>query len=97
MVVEGELDILFFSDDGDVENRVMLTARGETSGIEIPPNTWHATVCHSPVVFMEVKQGPYEVTDDKGFASWSPEEGNDQVPNFLASLKQAAVGDSVAF
>ena len=97
MVVEGELDILFFSDDGDVENRVTLTARGETNGIEIPPNTWHATVCHSPVVFMEVKQGPYEVTDDKGFASWSPEEGNDQVPNFLASLKKAAVGDSVAF
>ncbi|MGK0528956.1 MAG: hypothetical protein ACI8R0_002553, partial [Alteromonadales bacterium] len=30
-------------------------------------------------------------------ACWSPEEGNDQVPNFLASLKQAAVGDSVAF
>ena len=46
---------------------------------------------------MEVKQGPYEVTDDKGFASWSPEEGSDQVPNFLASLKQAAVGDSVRF
>ena len=97
MVVEGELDILFFSDDGDVENRVTLTAGGETSGIEIPPNTWHATVCHSPVVFMEVKQGPYEVTDDKSFASWSPEEGSDQVPNFLASLKQAAVGDSVRF
>ena len=97
MVVEGELDILFFSEDGDVENRVTLTASGETSGIEIPPNTWHATVCHSPVVFMEVKEGPYEAVDDKGFASWSPEEGNDQVPNFLASLKQAAVGDSVAF
>jgi|TARA_Y100000296_G_scaffold22463_1_gene26565 cupin fold WbuC family metalloprotein len=97
MVVEGELDILFFSEDGDVENRVTLTASGDTSGIEIPPNTWHATVCHRPVVFMEVKQGPYEVTGDKGFASWSPEEGSAQVPNFLASLKQAAVGDSVAF
>lgn len=95
MVVEGELDILFFSDDGVVKERVTLTAGGETSGIEIPPYTWHATVCSSPVVFMEVKQGPYEVTGDKGFASWSPEEGSDLVPRFLASLKQAKIGSEV--
>lgn len=95
MVVEGELDILFFDDEGLVKNKVTLTANGETSGIEIPPNTWHATVCHRPVVFMEVKQGPYEVTDDKGFASWSPQEGSDLVPRFLAMLKRAEVGFKV--
>ena len=95
MVVEGELDILFFNDEGVVTEKVTLAANGETSGIEIPPNTWHATVCHSPVVFMEVKQGPYEVTDDKGFASWSPEEKSDLVPRFLTSLKEAEVGTDV--
>ena len=95
MVMEGELDILFFNDEGVVTERVTLAANGETSGIEIPPNTWHATVCSSPVVFMEVKQGPYEVTDDKGFANWSPEEGSELVPRFLASLKQAKVGSEV--
>ncbi|MBT3135678.1 WbuC family cupin fold metalloprotein [Alteromonas sp. ALT199] len=95
MVVEGELDILFFDDEGLVKNKVTLTANGATSGIEIPPNTWHATVCHRPVVFMEVKQGPYEVTDDKGFASWSPQEGSDLVPRFLAMLKRAEVGSEV--
>lgn len=97
MVVEGELDILFFSDDGDVENRVMLMVCGEISGIEIFFNIWYVMVCYSLVVFMEVKQGFYEVIDDKGFVSWFFEEGNDQVFNFLVLLKKVVVGDSVVF
>tara|TARA_Y100001968_G_scaffold317349_1_gene346254 strand:- start:359 stop:901 length:543 start_codon:yes stop_codon:yes gene_type:complete len=88
MVLDGELDLIFFDEQGRCEQRISLCANGETSGVEIPPNVWHATTCHSPVVFMEVKQGPYEVTDDKGFAPWSPEEGSALVPDFLARVKQ---------
>lgn len=97
MVLEGELDILFFDDEseGQLVERITLKAGGETSGVEIPPNVWHATVCHSPVVFMEVKQGPYKATDDKGFAPWSPEEGSHLVPQFLNALKRADEGDFV--
>ena len=97
MVLEGQLDILFFDNEkeGQLVERITLKAGGETSGVEIPPNVWHATVCNSPVVFMEVKQGPYEATDDKGFAPWSPEEGSHLVPQFLNALKRAEEGDLV--
>jgi len=97
MVLEGELDILFFDNEreGKLVERITLKAGGDTHGVEIPPNVWHATVCHSPVVFMEVKQGPYEVNDDKGFATWSPEEGSHLVPDFLNALKCASEGEFV--
>lgn len=96
MVLEGELDLIFFDDKGTVSERLTLSSNGDCSGVEIPPNVWHATVCHAPVVFMEVKQGPYEVTDDKGFAAWAPTEGSNDVSTFLASLKTATVGQNMA-
>ncbi|GEA10551.1 WbuC family cupin fold metalloprotein [Alteromonas sp. KUL49] len=92
MVVSGRLDILLFEEDGTLTERIPLEAGGETFGVEIPPNTWHATVCYEPVTFVEVKQGPYEITEDKNFALWSPPEGDNRVPAFLQTLKTAEVG-----
>lgn len=96
MVLEGELTLIFFDDDSSVTKRVVLNANGDCKGIEIPPNVWHATVCEAPVVFMEVKQGPYEVTGDKGFAEWAPCEGSLDVPAFLQRLKVVNVGQRAA-
>ncbi|WP_232230491.1 MULTISPECIES: WbuC family cupin fold metalloprotein [unclassified Alteromonas] len=95
MVLEGALDLLFFDDQGVVIERVTLEPEGQCVGLEIPPNTWHATVCFEPVVFMEVKQGPYDVNEDKGFAPWAPEEGSMEVPEFLAKLKHTPTGTSI--
>ncbi len=95
MVLEGELALLFFDDEGKVVERIKLSDNGDCSGVEIPPNVWHATVCHAPVVFMEVKQGPYEATGDKGFASWAPAENEPEVPEFLQALKDVSVGQYV--
>jgi cupin fold WbuC family metalloprotein len=92
MVVEGSIELLFFNEEAVLTKRITLDANGDCKAIEIPPNTWHATVCHAPVVFMEVKQGPYDVDEDKGFASWAPEEGTPEVTNFLARLKTASQG-----
>ncbi|OJF68850.1 hypothetical protein BK026_08615 [Alteromonas sp. V450] len=96
MVLEGELELLFFDEHGVLTERLNLEAGGENSGVEIPTNVWHATICRNPVVFMEVKQGPYDESEDKGFASWAPEEGASCVPDFLSSLKNAPVGKSFA-
>ena len=87
MVVDGCLELLFFDDYGVLTERLALGPGSDCLGVEIPPNTWHATVCHQPVTFVEVKQGPYEVTDDKDFADWAPAEGDDAVTAFLASMK----------
>ena len=92
MVVEGSLDLLIFDDKATLTRRIRLEAGGDCVGLEIPPNVWHATVCYDPVIFMEVKQGPYEVMDDKGFAHWAPGEGDPGVPQFLKQLKSADIG-----
>ncbi|MDC8829266.1 WbuC family cupin fold metalloprotein [Alteromonas gilva] len=95
MVVEGCLELLFFDDNGTLTERLALGPQSDVLGVEIPPNTWHATVCHAPVTFVEVKQGPYEVTDDKDFAAWAPKEGETQVPAFLSQLKTLKTGEAV--
>lgn len=87
MVVDGCLELLFFDDEGTLTERMALGPGSDCFGVEIPPNTWHATVCNAPVTFVEVKQGPYEVTDDKDFASWAPAEGDEGVPEFLQQMK----------
>ena len=97
LMVSGEISFLIFSDSGECIQRYELSASGDTKGIEIPPYCWHCAVPkNEPATFFEVKQGPYVVTDDKGFAIWSPPEGDKAVPTFLASLKQMQVGESLA-
>lgn len=95
MMVRGELDILIFTEQGTLISRQTLSANGPCNGVEIPPNTWHCTVCSDPVVFAEVKQGPYQVTSDKDFASWCPPENSPDVPAFLQKIKALKVGDSL--
>lgn len=97
LVVAGTLDILLFDEQGVLTERIALTAGGDTFGLEIPPNTWHCTVCDAPVTFVEVKQGPYEVMDDKDFASWAPPEGEPEVPSALHALKRLQTGQRLTF
>lgn len=95
MVVKGEIDVILFDNDGTVTDRIRLEAGdpGQCSSLQIPPGTWHTTVCHSPVIFFEVKQGPYIPEEDKNFASWAPAEGEETVPGCLRFLTQCRSGD----
>ncbi|GGF63474.1 WbuC family cupin fold metalloprotein [Alteromonas lipolytica] len=95
MVVDGCLELLFFDDAGTLTERLALGPGSDCLGVEIPPNTWHATVCHAPVTFVEVKQGPYEQTGDKDFAAWAPVEGDEAVPRFLENMKVLRPGYSL--
>lgn len=95
-MVQGHISFLLFSEDGVCSHRYELSATGEVKGIEIPPNVWHCAVPgDEAATFFEVKQGPYIATDDKGFASWSPPEGDQKVSNFLQALKQLQPGQHV--
>lgn len=92
MVVQGSIDVLLFDESGVLTDRHTLTAGGNCFCLQIPPNTWHATVCHEPVVFFEVKQGPYTVNNDKCFASWAPKEGDKDVLAFIEKMRRWPVG-----
>ncbi|GGW76893.1 WbuC family cupin fold metalloprotein [Alteromonas halophila] len=93
MVVQGSITLVLFDENARVTDKLSLTAGGECFSVQLPPGTWHATYCEEPVVFFEVKQGPYKPEADKNFAAWAPEEGDDAVVDFLAQLQQSKVGD----
>ncbi|WP_111976487.1 WbuC family cupin fold metalloprotein [Algibacillus agarilyticus] len=96
-VVKGSLLFLMYDDKGVVTERITLSAEGDQQGLEIPPNVWHSTIALSAgTVFFEVKEGPYTVTTDKGFANWAPAEGDSTVPAFIQHLSLLNMGDDAS-
>ena len=91
-VVQGKFDLVIFTSDGVVKNRVALSSDG-ASVAEIPGGDWHSVVFHAPAaVVLEVKAGPYEPRLDKEFASWAPLEDDPAAALFVTWLETAAPG-----
>jgi cupin fold WbuC family metalloprotein len=92
-LLQGRIDVLIFSADGEVRDRTALFTGG-ASVMEIPGGEWHSLVFGAPAaVLLEVKPGPYEPDLDKEFAAWAPAEGSAGAASFTAWLETAARGD----
>jgi cupin fold WbuC family metalloprotein len=92
-VVRGRVDVLTFTPDGVVKNRIVLGSKG-SSVVEIPGGDWHSVVFHAPAaVVLEVKAGPYDPLLDKEFASWAPPEDHPAAAFFVSWLEAAAPGE----
>lgn len=97
MVLRGLLDVLVFDDSGRITERVSIGPQAEAIGFEIPANTWHSWVpMMDESLAFEMKQGPYNPLAAADFAVWSPEEGSAEAGQFVASMRQAGIGDLVA-
>jgi len=89
IVLHGRIDLLIFSDNGALQQRVKLSSE-DVQAVEIPPRVWHSYVCmQSGTVALEVKQGAYIPTGEGEFAPWAPQEGASQVPEYLEWLRTA--------
>ena len=94
-VLQGKFDLVIFTSDGAVKNRVALSSEG-ASVAEIPGGDWHSVVFHAPAaVVLEVKAGPYEPRLDKEFACWAPPEDDPAAALFVTWLETAAPGERV--
>jgi cupin fold WbuC family metalloprotein len=94
-VLQGKFDLVIFTADGVVKNRVALKSEGACVA-EIPGGDWHSVVFHAPAaVVLEVKAGPYEPRLDKVFASWAPPEDGSAAARFVTWLETAAPGERV--
>ena len=92
-VLQGRCDLVIFTSEGVLENRVPLSSEG-TGVAEIPGGDWHSVVFHAPTaVVLEVKAGPYEPPLDKEFASWAPPENDPAAASFVTWLEAAALGE----
>ncbi|HVY63593.1 MAG TPA: WbuC family cupin fold metalloprotein [Gammaproteobacteria bacterium] len=89
VVLRGRLDLLVFSDAGDVRRRVVMSPE-TTPAVEVPPGVFHAYVCmRSGTVGLEVKEGAYLPTQEHDFAPWSPPERSAGAPAYLEWLRAA--------
>ena len=72
VLLRGRLDVLIFSREAEVVQRLSMSERSPV--VQIPPGICHGGVAlRSDSLVLEVKPGPYRPNE---FAEWAPEEGD---------------------
>jgi cupin fold WbuC family metalloprotein len=76
-VLRGRILLIEFDDQGNITDHIILDPRQGNFGGEIAPRTWHTLISlEEGSVAYEVKDGPYDPSVDKNFATWAPAEGD---------------------
>lgn len=97
LVVRGGFDVFVFDEAARVTERHAVGPGTAVVAFEIPANTWHTWLpTADDSVFVEVKEGPYDPDTAAEFAPWAPPEGAPAVADFLARLRAADIGTSLA-
>ncbi|MEM8714806.1 MAG: WbuC family cupin fold metalloprotein [Cyanobacteria bacterium P01_A01_bin.3] len=76
LVLQGKLGMLTFDRQGEICDRVILSADGPAYGIELEEGVYHSLLSLAPdTVIFELKEGPYNAATDKEFLPMFPDEG----------------------
>ncbi len=87
LILRGKILVVSFDQTGKVTDHMVLNPQTGNFGLEIPPRTYHTLIClESGSVLYELKDGPYEVRNDKTFAAWAPAEGSPEAPEYNQQL-----------
>jgi cupin fold WbuC family metalloprotein len=90
-LVRGSFAVIFFNDNGKVEN-VCVLEMGQCEYIEIPAFTWHTYVMLTEkVVVYETMDGKYCPDTWKKMAAWAPEENVPEGNHYLELLKEQSL------
>lgn len=77
VILSGKALIVEFDEVGNIIEHVILDSNSGTYAVEIPARSWHTVLSlEEGTVVFEFKDGPYNATDDKNFATWAPKEGD---------------------
>lgn len=77
IILKGKVAVIEYTMDGSVNDWILLDTATGNYGVEILPGTWHSLiVLENGTVVYELKDGPYDPTEDKHFADWAPKEGD---------------------
>jgi len=86
-IITGRMLLLEFDDEGEITKHTILDHAAGVYCAEIPPRVYHACYALEPgTVILEVKDGPYDVAVDKGFAPWAPKEGEEGTEEYVKSI-----------
>jgi len=93
-VIEGEVDVVIFGDDGDVTDVIQMgtVASGRPFFYRIATPLFHTLLIRSAeLVFHETTNGPFNRAETL-FASWAPEETSTaSVQQFVGRVNEMAV------
>ena len=68
LLLQGAIGLLVMDSSGLIIQQERLEANGPLRGIELAENQFHTLVALEPnTVMFELKQGPYQPTEDKDF------------------------------
>lgn len=96
IALKGKFLALEFFNDGKIADFMILDPTIGNFAAEVPAKTYHSIICLEPdSVIYELKDGPYNVSDDKFFAPWAPKEGESACNQFILNLiKQVGIEKS---
>jgi cupin fold WbuC family metalloprotein len=87
LALTGRFVVIQFDDEGSITDHMILDPGRNDHAAEVAAKTYHTIVCLAPdSVIYELKDGPYDPSDDKRFASWAPKEGAPGCTEYLHSL-----------
>jgi cupin fold WbuC family metalloprotein len=90
-VIEGEIDVIIFNDNGTIEETIeMGDPRSDKKFYyRSPKNQFHSVIVKTPIaVFHETTNGPFS-TGDSIYAEWSPEENDkERISSFLDKIRK---------
>lgn len=88
-LIEGDLSVLLFDDQGNIFRRVELGASGGNKNLlyRLSVNAWHTILPRTDfVIFHEVTNGPF-VRSETEYAKWSPHESEiDEVERYMKKI-----------
>jgi cupin fold WbuC family metalloprotein len=88
-VLEGEVDIVLFNDDGTIKNIVKMgdMSSGKIFYYRIADPIYHMLLIRTKfLVFHEVTQGPF-LREQTIFPEWAPKEGDLNVDTFIKHVE----------
>lgn len=87
VLIRGGIRFYTFTEDGTVITKNEIHSKPLPGVIDIEPEVWHSfIVLKKDTILFECKKGPYNAETDKVFAEWSPEEGSDDVEEWVNQL-----------
>lgn len=90
-VLEGEVDVVLFNEDGSINKIVQMGApgSGKTFYQRLSDPIYHALIIRSPfLVFHEVTEGPF-LREKTIFPEWAPAEGDPAAIEFQNQIQSA--------
>lgn len=87
IILKGRVLVVEFSEVGEINDHIILDSITGNYGAEIPAKTWHTLLTlEKDSLIYELKDGPWNASDDKNFAAWAPAEGKPDCMNYNKSI-----------